>query len=145
MIPRAIDVLSNDTNSLSELLQIPMPHLPTNIAKGDSIGLSSGNANRGPGGDEDTYLGRGSQWEDEEERKFYENLMDLKDLLPKSAGASMEGASASANGDARGAGDGEADESEETHLERLGDVDDAEDETVEEEYVPTIRETQSMS
>jgi hypothetical protein len=119
--------------SLSELLQVPMPHLPTNPAKGDSIGLSSGNANRGLNADEDNYLGRGSQWEDEEERKFYQDLTDLRDLLPKSAGASTEGANASASSDAGGAGDGEAEESEETHLERLGDVDDVEDEVVEEE------------
>ena len=110
-----------------------MPHLPANTAKGDSIGLSSGNANRGPGAEEDTYLGRGSQWEDEEERKFYEDLTDLKDLLPKSVCTSTESAHASASGDAGGAVDGEAEESEETHLERLGDVDDAEDEAVEEE------------
>jgi len=116
-----------------------MPHLPVNPTKGDSIGLSSGNANRGPGTEEDAYLGRGSQWEDEEERRFYEDLTDLKDLLPKSVCASTEGASASAGGDASGLGDGEADESEETHLERLGDVDDAEDEAVEEECVPTTR------
>jgi regulator of nonsense transcripts 2 len=116
-----------------------MPHLPANTAKGDSIGLSSGNANRGLGAEEDTYLGRGSQWEDEEERKFYEDLTDLKDLLPKSICTSTESANAGASGDAGGAADGEADESEETHLERLGDVGDAEDEVVEEECVPATR------
>ena len=108
-----------------------MPHLPANTAKGDSIGLSSNNANRGPGAEEDTYLGRGSQWEDEEERRFYEDLTDLKDLLPKSV--CTESANPNVGGDAGGTGDGEAEESEETHLERLGDVDDAEDEAVEEE------------
>jgi regulator of nonsense transcripts 2 len=112
-----------------------MPHLPVNTAKGDTIGLSSGNANRGLGAEENTYLGRGSQWEDEEERKFYENLTDLKDLLPKSVCTNAESTNASTSGDAGGAGDGEVDESEETHLERLGDVDDAEEEAVEEEYV----------
>jgi len=116
-----------------------MPHLPMNTAKGDTIGLSSGNANRG-GAEEDTYLGRGSQWEDEEERKFYEDLTDLKDLLPKSICTNTESTTnASASGDAGGAGDGEADESEETHLERLGDVDDAEEEAVEEECVDSAR------
>jgi regulator of nonsense transcripts 2 len=125
--------LLTTTNRLSELLQVSMPHLPANTAKGDSIGLSSGNANRRLGADEDTYLSRGSQWEDEEERKFYEDLMDLKDLLPKGVGASTEGVSASANGDACAVGDGEAEESEEMHLERLGDVDDVEEEAVEEE------------
>jgi regulator of nonsense transcripts 2 len=106
-----------------------MPHLPTNPAKGDSIGLLGQRQPR----TQDNYLGRGSQWEDEEERKFYQDLTDLRDLLPKSAGASTEGANASASSDAGGAGDGEAEESEETHLERLGDVDDVEDEVVEEE------------
>lgn len=108
-----------------------MPHLPTNTAKGDSIGLSSGNANRGA--EEDTYLGRGSQWEDEEERKFYEDLTDLKDLLPKSVCTTTESANPNMSGEAAGVGDGENEESEETHLERLGDIDDAEDEAVEEE------------
>lgn len=109
-----------------------------NTAKGDTIGLSSGNANRGVGA-EDTYLGRGSQWEDEEERKFYEDLTDLKDLLPKSVCTNAESANASTSGDTSGAGDGEADESEETHLERLGDIDDAEEEAVEEECVHNVR------
>jgi len=81
-----------------------------NTAKGDTIGLSSGNANRGLGADEDIYLGRGSQWEDEEERKFYEDLTDLKGLLPKSVCSNTESASASAPGDAGGTGDGEADD-----------------------------------
>lgn len=116
-----------------------MPHLPMNTAKGDTIGLSSGSANRGPGAEEDIYLGRGSQWEDEEERKFYEDLTDLKGLLPKSVCSNTEGANASATGDAGGTVDGEGDESEETHLERLGDVDDAEEETVEEECVHNAR------
>lgn len=108
-----------------------MPHLPANTAKGDSIGVSSGNANRGA--EEDTYLGRGSQWEDEEERKFYEDLTDLKDLLPKSICTGAEIANPNISGDAAGVRDADAEESEETHLERLGDIDDAEDEVVEEE------------
>ena len=89
-----------------------MPHLPISTSRGDSIGLSSGNVNRT--GEDEGYLGRGSQWEDEEERKFYEELIDLKNLLPK--GVAPGGTDAANGGAAASAPEGETDESEEAHL-----------------------------
>lgn len=67
---------------LSELLNLPMPSLPASTQKTDSIGLSTGNRNREEDNENLTY-GRGTQWEDEEERKFYEDIIDLKDCVPK--------------------------------------------------------------
>jgi regulator of nonsense transcripts 2 len=60
-----------------------MPTLPTASYKSDSIGLSTGDKQRSDDL-EGLSVGRGSQWEDEEERKFYEDLIDLKDWVPRS-------------------------------------------------------------
>jgi regulator of nonsense transcripts 2 len=60
-----------------------MPHLPEASHKADSIGLSTGDRLRFDDTD-GMSVGRGSQWEDEEERKFYEDLIDLKDWVPRS-------------------------------------------------------------
>jgi len=60
-----------------------MPHLPEASHKSDSIGLSIGDRMR-PEDPDGVTVGRGSQWEDEEERKFYEDLIDLKDWVPRS-------------------------------------------------------------
>ncbi|KAG6375457.1 ARM repeat-containing protein [Boletus reticuloceps] len=69
--------------TLSELLYLPMPALPTASQKSDSIQIGSH-----PGGiladdSEDISLASG-KWEDEEERKFFEDIQDLKDFVPKS-------------------------------------------------------------
>lgn len=64
---------------LSELLYHPMPILPTQAPKTDSIQLSSAN-----GQDHEEIFVVGGKWEDEEERKFFEDLQDLKDFVPKS-------------------------------------------------------------
>ncbi|KZS98144.1 ARM repeat-containing protein [Sistotremastrum niveocremeum HHB9708] len=69
--------------SLSELIRLPMPHLPTASQNQASIGLSTNDGGRGDVLDEiNTSTGSG-KWEDEEERKFYEDLMDLADFVPK--------------------------------------------------------------
>lgn len=60
-----------------------MPTLPTASYKSDSIGVSTGDKQRSEDL-EGLSVGRGSQWEDEEERKFYEDLIDLKDWVPRS-------------------------------------------------------------
>ena len=66
--------------SLSELLYMPMPTLPTQSQKSDSINISSG----GQGDSQDVIFSSGGRWEDEEERKFFEDIQDLRDFVPKS-------------------------------------------------------------
>ncbi|KAG8901047.1 hypothetical protein FRB99_005589 [Tulasnella sp. 403] len=75
-------MLSN-CQSLSDLLHIPMPNLPkpsANKGLGDSIAISL---------DSSSSIGRdeewtpGGKWEDDEERRFYEELTDLKDFVPR--------------------------------------------------------------
>lgn len=58
-----------------------MPHLPTVAEQANSIGLADGSSSRNTDGDEVTAVGK---WEDDEERKFYEDILDLKDFIPKS-------------------------------------------------------------
>lgn len=60
-----------------------MPNLPTNTYKADTISITIGGGKEGREGEEIEY-GRGSKWEDEEERRFYEDLRDLKDWVPRS-------------------------------------------------------------
>ncbi|OAX42276.1 ARM repeat-containing protein [Rhizopogon vinicolor AM-OR11-026] len=67
--------------TLSELLYLPMPSLPTESQKSDSIQIG-GNAISGD--DEDALAASGGKWEDEEERRFFEDIQDLRDFVPKS-------------------------------------------------------------
>ncbi|KAL6308040.1 transcription factor [Sparassis latifolia] len=68
--------------SLSELLYMPMPTLKTSSQKSESIliGTSAGSSVLGGDADEMT----GGKWEDEEERRFFEDTPDLKDYVPRS-------------------------------------------------------------
>jgi hypothetical protein len=77
----AVTVIDLSVFRLSELLYLPMPSLPTESQKSDSIQIG-GNA---VSGDEDDALAAsGGKWEDEEERRFFEDIQDLKDFVPKS-------------------------------------------------------------
>lgn len=67
--------------TLSELLYLPMPSLPTASQKSDSIQIG---ANAVSGDEEDPLAHSGGKWEDEEERRFFEDIQDLKDFVPKS-------------------------------------------------------------
>ncbi|KAG2150468.1 ARM repeat-containing protein [Suillus clintonianus] len=67
--------------TLSELLYLPMPSLPTVSQKSDSIQIG---ANAISGDEEDPLAISGGKWEDEEERRFFEDIQDLKDFVPKS-------------------------------------------------------------
>ena len=58
-----------------------MPSLPSASQKNESILLLDGSSGLRQGGVED--LPANSKWEDEEERRFYEDLPDLKDFVPK--------------------------------------------------------------
>ncbi|KAJ7045615.1 transcription factor [Mycena alexandri] len=68
--------------SLSELLYLPLPALPTNSQKSDSILIGSNRSNL-PGDENDEIMGNGGKWEDEEERRFFEDVQDLKDFVPR--------------------------------------------------------------
>ncbi|KAJ6625539.1 armadillo-type protein [Mycena sp. CBHHK59/15] len=69
--------------SLSELLYLPLPSLPTSSQKSDSILIGSNRSNQLVGDDSDDIMGTGSKWEDEEERRFFEDVQDLKDFVPR--------------------------------------------------------------
>jgi regulator of nonsense transcripts 2 len=81
---------------LSELLYLPLPSLPTTSQKTDSILIGANNPNHN-GDDTDEALTSGGKWEDEEERRFFEDIQDLKDFVPKSV-LGLEG-EAEAEGD----------------------------------------------
>lgn len=70
-------------SSLSELLYLPLPSLPTISQKSDSILIGSNNPNH-LSDDGDDILVTGGKWEDEEERRFFEDIQDLKDFVPSS-------------------------------------------------------------
>jgi regulator of nonsense transcripts 2 len=58
-----------------------MPELPTASNKLDSIQIGA-NTNGGLGGDDDVFAA-GGKWEDEEERRFFEDVQDLRDFVPR--------------------------------------------------------------
>ena len=58
-----------------------MPHLPSAAEQTSSIGLTDGSNLRNGEVDEVTAVGK---WEDEEERRFYEDIQDVRDFVPKS-------------------------------------------------------------
>ncbi|KAG1716634.1 hypothetical protein ID866_512 [Astraeus odoratus] len=69
--------------TLSELLYLAMPALPTASQKSDSIQIGAGTGG-GSGDDSEDNLGTsGGKWEDEEERRFFEEIQDLKDFVPR--------------------------------------------------------------
>lgn len=61
-----------------------MPALPTASQKSDSIQIGSNSGGIFADESEDASLASGGKWEDEEERKFFEDIQDLKDFAPKS-------------------------------------------------------------
>jgi regulator of nonsense transcripts 2 len=69
---------------LSELLYLPLPSLPTDSQKSDSILIGTNNANHVGEETDDALFTTGGKWEDEEERRFFEDVQDLKDFVPKS-------------------------------------------------------------
>ena len=68
--------------ALSELLHLPMPTLKTTSQKTDSIQIGANSGSSVLGADSDTTTG--GQWEDDEERRFFEDVPDLKDYVPRS-------------------------------------------------------------
>jgi regulator of nonsense transcripts 2 len=66
---------------LSELLYLPLPSLPTASQKSDSILIGS---NSNQLNDPEEIMTTGGKWEDEEERRFFEDIQDIKDFVPSS-------------------------------------------------------------
>lgn len=81
---QAYEKVLTGCQTLSDLLQLPMPNLPTDEPRGnDSIGLSTNVGAQGVVEEDPTQYAT-SKWEDDEERRFYEDIQDLKDFVPKS-------------------------------------------------------------
>ncbi|KAF9465011.1 transcription factor [Collybia nuda] len=80
---KGYEKLLGSCQSLSELLFLPLPSLPTISQKSDSILIGSNNSNHLSDDSDDTLV-TGGKWEDEEERRFYEDIQDLKDFVPSS-------------------------------------------------------------
>ncbi|XP_047478568.1 regulator of nonsense transcripts 2-like [Penaeus chinensis] len=68
-----------NTQQMAELLDEDMPELPEDKSQGDDLGL--GDIGMGEGG-EIPDGGTAVLWEDEDTRAFYENLPELKALIP---------------------------------------------------------------
>ena len=80
------------SSSLSELLYLSLPTLPTMSQKSDSIQIGTNTGvHTSDDGDGDYSLSTSGKWEDEEERKFFEDIQDLKDFVPKSVLGIEEG------------------------------------------------------
>ncbi|KAL4242698.1 Nonsense-mediated mRNA decay protein Nmd2/UPF2 [Abortiporus biennis] len=79
---KSYEKLLSSCQALSELLYLPMPSLQTAAQKSESIqiGSNTGNIIEGESDIDDI---RGGKWEDEEERRFFEDIPDLKDYVPK--------------------------------------------------------------
>ncbi|KAL5523773.1 hypothetical protein ACEPAG_7946 [Sanghuangporus baumii] len=77
---RSYEKLLSSCQTLSELLNLPVPTLPSATQKKDAIILASG----GQQVAQEEYFSTGGKWEDEEERRFYEEIQDLRDFVPKS-------------------------------------------------------------
>ena len=73
--------------SLSELIGVPLPKLQDHAKAGafGSVGVNLDAGSSLANGDaEERYASGQSPWEDEETRRFYEEVVDLKDLVPPS-------------------------------------------------------------
>ncbi|KAK7053362.1 mRNA decay protein [Paramarasmius palmivorus] len=81
---KGYEKLLANCQQLSELLYLPLPTLPTSSRKADTIQIGLSNGNVLGGEDSEKIFTTGGKWEDEEERKFYEEVHDLKDFVPKS-------------------------------------------------------------
>jgi regulator of nonsense transcripts 2 len=62
-----------------------MPTLPTSSSTGNSIqiGTNTG-ALLSDDAEEAAFAALGRKWEDEEERRFFEDIQDLREIVPKS-------------------------------------------------------------
>ncbi len=70
---------SNIGIRLAELLNLQMPTLPTATQRNETILVSQ----NGPHDFHEEMNVSRDKWEDEEERRFYEEIQDLRDYVPK--------------------------------------------------------------
>ncbi|KAG9035197.1 hypothetical protein FRB95_011931 [Tulasnella sp. JGI-2019a] len=77
---KAHEKLFTSCQTLSDLLHLPMPTLQTSSGRNDSIGVSFDSSSSFAEKEEWTP---GGKWEDDEERRFFEDLTDLKDYVPR--------------------------------------------------------------
>lgn len=67
------------------MLYLPMPSLPTSSSTGNSIQIGSNTGALFSDDAEDAaFAALGGKWEDEEERRFFEDIQDLREIVPKS-------------------------------------------------------------
>ncbi|KAH9915683.1 ARM repeat-containing protein [Fomitopsis serialis] len=79
---KSYEKLLASCQTLSELLYLPMPALKTASQRTESILIGANTGISVPGGDVESVTG--GKWEDEEERRFFEDIPDLKDYVPRS-------------------------------------------------------------
>ena len=77
---KTFDKLWSGTQALSELLGLPLPELPT--LPTTTIVTGSANLHQFNLGQDGDVGGAKSLWGDEEEKRFYEDIVDLKDEVP---------------------------------------------------------------
>lgn len=65
------------------MLYLPLPQLKTATQKADSIQIGTNSRSLLAGDTDSDDAVRGGKWEDEEERRFYEDIPDLKDYIPR--------------------------------------------------------------
>jgi regulator of nonsense transcripts 2 len=62
-----------------------MPTLPTSSSTGNSIQIGNNTgALLSDDAEEAAFAALGGKWEDEEERRFFEDIQDLREIVPKS-------------------------------------------------------------
>ena len=72
-----------------------MPTLPTSSSAGNSIQIgTSTHGLLSDDSDEAAFAALGGKWEDEEERRFFEDIQDLREVVPKSILGVEEGINA---------------------------------------------------
>ncbi|KIK67319.1 hypothetical protein GYMLUDRAFT_156182 [Collybiopsis luxurians FD-317 M1] len=81
---KGYEKLLANCQQLSELLFLPLPDLPNHSRKTDTLQIGINNSNGLGGEDSDDVYNSGGKWEDDEERKFFEEVQDLKDFVPRS-------------------------------------------------------------
>lgn len=79
------DKLLASCQTLSELLYLPLPSLPTSSHASSSIQIGNNTGSiLNDDAEELALAASGGKWEDEEERRFFEDIQDLREVVPKS-------------------------------------------------------------
>ncbi|TIB93465.1 ARM repeat-containing protein [Wallemia mellicola] len=87
-LTKVYEKLLNSTQTLSELLHIAMPELPKEQSKGLG-GLVVADGSTAFNRETEEYDSTIGKWEDEESKNFYEDVLDLADIVPPSVLASV--------------------------------------------------------